>query len=102
MTFLRKKIEFPKNDPKISTGRTQGLIACNFCGKPILPFIGTDSADNLLAQTLKMAVGANRKGMSTVQSLQIAELERRKMIPKSRGCPHVSFVIEINIIKSTI
>jgi hypothetical protein len=85
MTFLRKKLEFP-NESKIQAGRTQGLIACNFCGKPILPFIGSDNADEQSPQTLKM--GSNRKGMSVAQSLQIAEIERRKIVPKSRGCPH--------------
>ena len=85
MTFLRKKIEFPKNDPKILASRTQGLIACNFCGNPILPFINSD--ENLQA-TLKIPTNANRKSLAVTQSLQLAEIERRKMLPKSRGCPH--------------
>ncbi|KAI6176496.1 WD repeat-containing protein mio [Aphelenchoides bicaudatus] len=85
MTFLRKKLDFPKND-QIQAGRTQGLIACNFCGKPILPFIGCDSAADPLLAHLKMNAG--RKNMSVAQTLQIAEIERRKILPKSRGCPH--------------
>ncbi|KAI6212237.1 Zinc-ribbon-16 domain-containing protein [Aphelenchoides fujianensis] len=89
MTFLRKKLEFPKNDPKIQAGRTQGLVACNFCSKPILPYIG-DNMENLLAQPMKSPMNptTNRRMISVAHSLQIAEMERRKLLPKSRGCPH--------------
>ncbi|KAI6214630.1 hypothetical protein M3Y94_00291200 [Aphelenchoides besseyi] len=90
MTFLRKKLEFPKNDPKIQAGRTQGLVACNFCGKPILPFIGDSNETSAIQQPSKVQPNGpnNRRMMSVAHSLQIAEMERRKLLPKSRGCPH--------------
>ena len=52
----------------------QGLVACNFCGKPILPFIG-EKGDSMLAP-LRASLGARTPSLA--HSLQVRRARKKR------------------------
>uniref|UniRef100_A0A1I7SUG9 Zinc_ribbon_16 domain-containing protein n=2 Tax=Bursaphelenchus xylophilus TaxID=6326 RepID=A0A1I7SUG9_BURXY len=80
MTFLRKKLEFPKTDVEVKAKLAQSIIACNFCGKPILPYISGE--DSMFVQKTN-----NQRKMGPPGSTS-GQRNAHPPPPRTNGCPH--------------
>ncbi|CAD5215178.1 unnamed protein product [Bursaphelenchus okinawaensis] len=81
MTFLRKKLEFSKTESEVKAKLAQSIVACNFCGRPILPYIS--GGDDMFSQK----VAGNQRKM--IASGAAAGPRNAHPPPlRTNGCPH--------------